>query len=246
MLLKICTPRQRGVAPHGLFRPTVDLDFVPDLDVHQVFAYFQRSCISFSGVGHKVRSVERYYVRIDCQFWLHPAEYRSCLFWRGVMIDHFLLLLRAEEIVARAIGLGIQHLVNQYIRPLSELDQVLGVPGITGEHYGTPRIFDAIAEGGLDRSVINGKGSDRQIAVPVDHTLLNILSHNRRALRGKPFIYVAPDVDIELVGLLQMRHHLRCSCRRPDAERCAPAKNPARQTEIRKSANVNGMQVSQK
>src|SRR5713101_57661 len=115
--------------------------------------------------------------------------------------------------------------MNQYICAVSELDQILGVPGISGEHYGMPGVVDAIAQGWLDRSVIDGERGDLQIADLVHHTLFNILSHDNHALSRKFFIHVAADVDIELVGLLQMRHHLPCSRRPPDTQRRTPAKD---------------------
>jgi len=58
--------------------------------------------------------------------------------------------------------------------------------------------------------------------------------------------YIVPDVTIELVGLLQMRHHLRRVTRSPDAKQRVPAENPACQIEIGNSDNGIGMQVSQK
>ena len=52
----------------------MDFDLVPDFDAHQVFAHFQRSGISFSGVRHQVWSVERHDMGIDRQLWFHLAE----------------------------------------------------------------------------------------------------------------------------------------------------------------------------
>src|SRR6266849_809607 len=228
------------------FWSAVDLYFVPNIDGHQVFAHFQRSRISLPGVRYQVSGIKRNDMRIDCQLRLHSAKNRSRLVRCGVMIDDSLLLFRSVDIVSGAISLRIQYLVNQYIRSLSELDQILGIPGISGKHYGVPGIVDAVAQGWLDRRVIDGEGRHLQITVLVNDSLLDIFSRDHYALRGKLFINVATDVDIELVGLLQMRHHLRCSRRPPDTPRCATAKNPAGQIEIRNSDNVVGMQVSQK
>ena len=75
----------------------MDLDFVPDFDAHQVFAHFQRSGISFSGVRHQVRSVERHDMRIDRELRFHLAENRSRLFRSGVVVDYFLFLDRVER-----------------------------------------------------------------------------------------------------------------------------------------------------
>jgi hypothetical protein len=48
-----------------LFRGPVHFDLVPDFEAHQVFAHFQRSEISFSGMRYKVWRVERHNMRID-------------------------------------------------------------------------------------------------------------------------------------------------------------------------------------
>jgi hypothetical protein len=55
------------VAARRVFWSALDINFVPDFDAHQVFAYFQQSGISFSGVSDEVRGVETHNVRIDCQ-----------------------------------------------------------------------------------------------------------------------------------------------------------------------------------
>ena len=109
-----------------------------------------------------------------------------------------------------------------------------------------PGIVDAVAESWLDRSVVHGKSRDLQIAILVNHALLDVFGHDHHALRGKLLIDIAPDVDIELVSLLQVRHHLGRARRSPDPERRAPAQDPASQIKVRNSDNVIGMQVSQK
>ena len=96
-----------------LFRGSMDFDLVPDFETHQVFAHFERSGISFSGVRHQVRSVERHDMRIDRELWFHLAEDLSGLLWSRVVVDYFLLLLRAEELIAGEVGFRIEHFVNQ-------------------------------------------------------------------------------------------------------------------------------------
>ena len=136
--------------------------------------------------------------------------------------------------------------MNQYIGSLRELDQVLAVPSVAREHHRVPRVIDAVAERWFDRRVVHREGRDFQIAILIDHTLLNILGHDHRALRGKFLIYVAPDMDIELVSLLQMRHHVGRARRSPDPERCVSPHDPACQIQIGNSDDVIGMQVGQK
>ena len=52
-------------------------------------------------------------MRIDRELWFHLAEDLSGLFWSRVVVDYFLLLLRAEELVAGEVGFRIEHFVNQ-------------------------------------------------------------------------------------------------------------------------------------
>src|SRR6478609_9049019 len=103
MLLKICGPRQRRVATDVLFRVSMDLYFVPDVDARQVFPHFQWSRISFSGMRYKFRRVERHDMRIDSQFRLRLAEDRSGLLRSGVVIDYFLLSQVVVKVIAGSV-----------------------------------------------------------------------------------------------------------------------------------------------
>src|SRR6185437_2249429 len=246
MLLKIRGPRQRRVTADALFRGSMDLDLVPDSNTHQVFADFQRSGISFSGLRYQVGSIRRHNVRIDRQPGLYLAENGSCLFGGGVVRDYFLRQLRVEDSVAPAKRFGIDHLVNQHIRALSEVDQILAVAGIAGEHHGVPAIIDAVAERRFDGRVVHSESSYLQIAILINHPLLDVFGRHDYARSGKHLIDITSHMDIELVGLLQVRHHVRCARRSPDAERRAPAQDPAGQIKVRNSDNVIGVQVSQK
>ena len=189
----------------------MDLYFVPDVDARQVFPHFQWSGISFSGMRYKFRRVERHDMRIDSQFRLRLAEDRSGLLRSGVVIDYFLLSQVVVKVIAGSVRLGINYLVNQHIHALSEVDEILAVPRIAREDYRMPCVIDPVAECRLDRSVIDGERSDLKIAVLVNHPLLDVFGCDHDTLGWQP-LYIAPDVNIELVGLLQMRHHLRRAC----------------------------------
>ena len=109
-----------------------------------------------------------------------------------------------------------------------------------------PTVVDPVAESRLDRSMVNRKSRDFQIAILVDEALLDIFGHDNHALRGKFLVHVAANMDIELVRLFQMRHHLGCTRRPPYTKRSAPAENPASQIKIGNANGVVGMQVRQK
>jgi len=217
------------------------LYFVPDVDARQVLPHFQWSGISFSVMRYKFRCVERHDMRIDSQFRLClAAEDRSGLLRSGVVIDYFLLSQVAVKVIAGSVRFGINYLANQHIRALSEVDEILAVPRIAREDYRMPCVIDPVAECRLDQSVIDGERSDLKIAVLVNHPLLDVFGYDHDTLGWQSLIYIAPDVNIELVGLLQMRHHLRRASRSPDAKRRVPAENPACQIEIGNSDNGIG------
>ena len=106
MLLKSGFRVNEELQAENYFGDAVDFDLIPNLDAHQVLAHFQRSGISFSGMRHQVWSVERHDVRIDREFRFHLAENLSRLLRSRVVVDYFLLLLRAEELVAGEMASG--------------------------------------------------------------------------------------------------------------------------------------------
>lgn len=92
--------------------------------------------------------------------------------------------------------------------------------------------------------MVHFKHRDLQPAFVEHHALTDILREDHDAV-GRCPVVVQPDADVELIRLLEVRHHLLRSPRAPDVERtiASRADEPARQPEIRKPDHVIRVQV---
>jgi hypothetical protein len=80
-----------------LFRSSVDLNLVPDVGAHEVFAHSTGPERVFR-VRYKLRSVERHGMRVDSQLRPRLAEDRSGLLRSCVVIDDSRFLFRGVRL----------------------------------------------------------------------------------------------------------------------------------------------------
>src|ERR1017187_4046791 len=240
------TPGSRLEGKGDLQGGTTYHDLFPNFKTHQIFTDFPRPGISFSCKGNQTRSVTRHHMRIHRQFWLHSRKDCPRLFRRCVMRDDDSNPFWAEGRVLCTEGIGVDHFMNQYIGSFGEPDQIFGESRVAGEHDGVPRIVDPVSEYGFDWAMIDDKCSDLHFAALVYNPLVNVLRRDDSALCGQFFVYVSPNVDVELIGPFQMRHHLLSPGRPPHPERNLASLNPSSQPEVRNAHCVVGVQVGKK
>jgi hypothetical protein len=95
--------------------------------------------------------------------------------------------------------------------------------------------------------VIDLERRDPQPVFLENHPLVDVLGQDHHALGRRPIVRLT-DPDVELIGLLELRHHLLRSPRPPDRKRTVASRSyePARQPEIRKADHVIRVKVCQK
>src|SRR5271157_73143 len=107
-----------------LWYKTVHLDFLADLDAHQVFSNLERSRIGLSSMRNHIGNVGRHNVRVDRELWFYASEDDPRLLRCRMVLDYFLLLFQGVCAVRLTEGRRINYLVNQNVGSLSELNQV--------------------------------------------------------------------------------------------------------------------------
>src|SRR5205807_8955016 len=98
---------------------------------------------------------------------------------------------------------------------------------------------------GLHRPVVHQKGNYFHAVLIEDNTLLDVVRDGSDAGGGEMLVHIAPDVNVEREGLLQIFHHGARSERSPDLEWPAAllARSPGAEIEVGNVDDMIRMQV---
>ena len=94
--------------------------------------------------------------------------------------------------------------------------------------------------------MINLKGGDLHAVALEYRTFLDFLDGDSNSRRWKALVYIAPDMDVESVRLLEMFHHVPNPLGASNLKRFLAAENPAGKPQIRYADGVVRVEVCEK
>src|SRR5271166_3386233 len=153
-------------------------------------------------------------------------------------------LLRSIGIDELAVGFGIKHFMNQHSGPLRKPYQVLRITSVAGKHDRMPSIVNPVSKRRFEQAMIYFEGSYFKVSVLINNAFLNVLRLDLQSLRRQVLIDITPHVNIEGIGLPEVRHHTSSSRRSPHAKRNFASHHPTGEPEVWNPHDVIGVQMS--
>jgi hypothetical protein len=186
-------------------------------------------------------------MRIDGELRLHAAEDAARLLRRRVVGDHALaLLFRKRRRRSGPFRIGSDHLVDQDVGAAGELHEVVVGARVSREHDGTASRVDAIPVCRANHAMIDEERGDLKGSLRDDGAVRDLDGNEARAFGGTLLVEVAPHVDVEGVGPLEIAAEIRRPRRPPDAQGHRPPEDPAREPQIRNPDGVIRVEVREK
>ena len=107
--------------------------------------------------------------------------------------------------------------MNQAVRALGEVHEVLAKLRVSGNNHGVPHRIDAISKRRFHSSMIDEKRGDSRQTIIVDFPLCDFLRINFDSFRWKRIGRGLTNVDIKSKCLNKVLHHARSPLRTPDS-----------------------------
>ena len=197
----------------------MDLHLVSNIDRHQVFAEndFAAVCSMRTADYIKARrwrkvaiGREQHHVSEYGKFRLYPREYSPGVFRRCMETQDSASNRRRRRFFQK-LGSNRCHFMKQYVGTGGMADQIIVGPGVAGDRHRMAGVVHPITERRLKQpAVIHKESRHLHTVAVVDNSLVDIVCDNFDSCRRQLFPFT-PYMDIPLICLAEIRHHVPCA-----------------------------------